>query len=351
MYVTGFHATQSILVFITDMSRLRRAAQRRRLAAFRPGTQGNRWSHALLYIAFCIYFRISDFPTALGVLFIYGEFLARSYTAARSVTNALSSLRTFHLIFGFSTASFDNFQFNLWRRALPLTLRTAPRPAPALPIMVLERLCSEAARWGERGQTFAALLSTAFFSLARLSSLVPAERGPVDASRVPLLSDLVVRSDRANLRLKWGKAAQEPGQEFWVPLLPVEGAQACPLALLRALAARAAGKPLGAPLFSFSRNEGTPGLVFFTLATARKFLAQLLQRIGFHNQGFTFHSLRRGGCTLAFSSGAELTDLQLLGGWRSRAIDAYYPHLEARRRAAGALARGSSALLAHQPPR
>ena len=311
------------------------------MQAYRPGTQKNRWSHAVLYIAFCIYFGFADFPAAPGVLLMFAEFLTRSYTATKSVTNALSSLRTFHLIHGFSPLAFDHFQVTLWRRALPLTERSIPSQAPPLTVPLLQRLCIRARGMGRGGLAFAALLATCFYSLARLSSLVSQVAGGADDSRVPLVRDLGWERDRVILSIKWGKTRQATSQGFRVPLLHVPGA-ACPYTLLASLVVSLRGSPPSLPLFSYRQETGNGSTwVSFDLNSARSFLAVLLRLEGLQGRGFTFHSLRRGGCTLGFQGGAQLSDLQLLGGWRSRAIDEYYPHLLARTRAAQVLARGS----------
>ena len=321
------------------------AARRRRGQAFRPGTRANQCSHALLYVAFCIYFGFTDFPAATSTLLIFAEFLLRSYTATKSVTNALSSLHTFHRVHGFPSAGFLDFQLTLWRRALPLTSRNAPMPAPALTLPGLVTLCRLALQRGDKGLSFAALLATAFYWLARLSSLVLPAGGRPDPTRTPLLGDLVLEPTRALLLIKWGKTAQDAASAFWVPLPTVGGSPACPVALLAALRARLSNYGTQLPLFSYPSGQVGGRPISFDVVSARSMLRLLLAQAGWQHQAFTFHSLRRGGCTLAFSSGAALSDLQLLGGWRSRAIDAYYPHLEARGRAAAALARGSSRLL------
>ena len=292
-----------------------------------------------MYIAFCLYFNLTDFPAATGTLLIYAEFLLRTYTATKSVSNALSSLRTFHLIWGFPTLGFDNFQFLLWSRALPLTRRRAPAPAPALPLHSLRLLCARALQLGHRGRVFATLLVTAFYSLARLSSLVPPGGNPPVLGRVPLIRDLNFQPTQASLFLKWGKSAQHPSQGFWVPLYPVSDSPACPVTLLREQLHALRGESPDTPLFTY--RQGT--LLFsFTLSSARAYLKSLSAAVGLSGRGFTFHSLRRGGCTLAFTTGALRSDLQQLGGWKSDAIDSYLPRYQARQRAARLLARASS---------
>ena len=188
---------------------------------------------------------------------------------------------------------------------------------------------------GDRGQAFATLLATAFYSLARLSSLLPRVGGLTHLSRVPLLRDLTLTGPRATLFLKWAKNAQQPDQGFRVPLYPVSGTPACPVTLLRSRLLTLRDLGPHTPLFTFLDNQ-TP--YTFTMGSARAFLALLLRGEGLAHQHYTFHSLRRGGCTLAFTEGALRSDLQSLGGWRSDAIDSYLPHFQARQRAARLLA-------------
>ena len=277
---------------------------------------------------------------------MFGEFLLRGFVATKSVTNVLSSLRTFHAQFNFPTHGFDHFHFALWKRALPLTRRHVPVPFPAFPLPLLLQLCGEAQLRGSQGLAFASLLATAFFSLARLSSLVPISRWQVDFSRIPFGRDVSFTLDSANLRLKWGKSCQDPSQGFWVPLRAVRDSPACPVRLLRELVSSVGAQGPFLQLFAFRRKAGTDVLDFFTVAEARSWLASSLIRAGLPPRKFTFHSLRRGGCSLAFSAGADRADLQALGGWRSRAIDAYLPSFEARERAAATLAARSASVLA-----
>ena len=289
-------------------------------------------------MAFAIHFRLRDFQASLDSLLTFGEFLARSVKAHKSITNAFASIKSFHLQHGFDTEVFDNFKLTLWKRALPLTHRHEPAPASALPVELLRDLCGEAVGFGPEGLAVAALLATAFYSLARLSLLVPITGASADATRIPLRRDLRFRGEGACLYIKWGKAAQEPEQGYWVPLRATRQLFCCPVQLLRNLVGSRPLASQDAPLFSFpSRTQGSAD-PYLTQESARRWLRRLLARLGLPNDAFTFHSFRRGGCTSAFVQGAATTDVQHLGGWRSRAVDSYLPLFEARDRAARLLA-------------
>ena len=280
-----------------------------------------------------------DFPASPRRLLLFGEFLARGFRAPRSVTNALSSLRGFHLDRGLDASAFDTRQVSLFCRSLQHTLRHVPARAPPLPLAVLERLCVLAESRCQEGLVFATLLSVTFFSMARLSSLVPPSSGPYDFSRFPSFADLDVRADTVWLSIKWAKCHQGAGQGFSVPLRSLAGSPACPVALLATLVGGARGPPASTPLFARprgrGRGRGSGG--FFTTGSARRWFSELLAASGLTGSGFTFHSLRRGACTLAYQQGASVADLQALGGWRGDSVHLYLPAASARQRAAAFL--------------
>ena len=305
--------------------------------AYRPGTRANQQSAALLYIAFTLFFALQDFPAVAGALLVFGEFLAGSMRSPKSVTNVLSALRTLHLEWGFDTGAFEQHRLWLFKRALPLTLRHRPCAAPPLPFELLERLCALADSLGAAGVVFTAFLATLFFTMARASSLLPRGVGSFDVTRLPTQGDLVARDGGFRLLLKWGKAAQDASQAFWVPLLPIDGSPACPVRRLRALSLAARSQRSETPLFLLPTPSGATSPVPLTLTLARTWLRACLARVGHPADAFTLHSFRRGACTLAFQMGAAITDIKELGGWRSDAVRLYYPALAARSRAAECL--------------
>ena len=300
----------------------------------------NRHSHGLLYVAFSIYFAFPDFPAAVSTLLCFAEFLLRSFTAAKSVLNALASVRALHTEGGFDTAAFDQPALLKWKRALPFTLRIAPSPAPPLPVDLLVEFCKFAVSLGKKGRVFAALLSVTFFSMARISSLLPVSLTGFDRSRLPCLADVFLEDGRCSLFLKWAKNRQGPEQGFRVPLLPFGVEVACPVRNLTWLLGVLRSAPLSTPLFSFPGHRGSSrgaGRQGFTIRLARTWLSCFNEVLAMQGQKYTFHSFRRGACTLAHERGAAVSDLQSLGGWRSEAVTEYFSADSARRRAASCL--------------
>ena len=295
-----------VLFCITDRDNLRLAARVRSKRAFRPGTVKNVRSIVVLYVAFTDLFGLKDFPADARNLTLFGEFLLRSFQAPSSVCNALANLRHFHLDVAMSTQAFDSRRVFLWKRALLATVRHVPVRAPPLPLVLLERLCELATKMGPLGQLFAALAAVLFFTMARLSSLLPAGTGSYDASRLPVWGDFRVAGVGHTLSIKWAKNMQSAGQGLQVPLARRPGSPACPVDNLRRLRKLLGSCGADTPIFVLPRTRCQPGRseTVLTMRVARSWLKLLLRRLGQGAGGYTFHSFRRGACSLAFDRGA-----------------------------------------------
>ena len=330
--------------FVVGAKRLLRRAADRQRQAYRPGTRANVRSHVLLYLAFARKFGFRDFPATLGALLAFAEFMLLSFTAPKSVLNALASLKHFHLDFQWSVEVFEARELVLWRRALPLTCRHLARPAPPLMLDLLQQLVGLALRLGPEGTVLAALMAFLFASMARLSSLVAGTAADYDRSRLPTLADVQLTDGVLSLRLKWAKAHQAADDGYWVPLGPRPGSVACPVERWQDLRRLSAAVPNTDPLFWCPGLKGIGGRTrqHLTMPVAREWLARLLRRLGRAGEGYTFHSFRRGACTSAFLQGAAEEDIRALGGWNSDAVRSYLPVDELRRRAARALTTVSS---------
>ena len=297
----------------------------------------------LLYVAFTQAFELGDFPASCSTLLAFAEFLLQAVTAPKSVLNALASIKHFHLDHEFSVVPFNARPLRLWRRALPHTCRHVPTQAPPLELALLCQLCQLSMRLGDGGVVFAALLAFQFASLARLSSLLPHSHLSFDSTRLPTFEDVRVRGGYWHLRIKWAKTHQDAASGFWVPLLPRPGLPACPVARWGDLLRLRGSEAGGAPLFwvAGGTSGGRTAVLPLTMSVARGWLKILLTRLGRGEEGYSFHSLRRGACTSAYREGASEGDLRALGGWRSDAVRCYFPQEESRCRAARALANSS----------
>ena len=281
---------------------------------------------------------MTAFPSSVDTLLLFLEFLAREYRSPKAVRNVLASLRFHHERLGFSLEQFGHFKFRLALRSLPFTMRSHVSQAPPFPWRLLGPLVQSTGLLGPWALVFKALVTLAFVTFARLSSLVPPTGRAFESSRWPTLADLVFNGDGASLRLKYSKTRQGADGGRWIPFR-ASHTSPCPLAIARRLlqGSLQAGAPLSAPLFALRSTTGSTVTVL-TQAQARRFLATTLGALGLPTRAFTFHSFRRGGCSHAFAQGAAESDLALHGDWRSAAVREYYPAGLARQRVAISLA-------------
>ena len=276
---------------------MRDRVARRQKQAFAPGTRANHLSHLRIFLLFSVFFGLQAFPADVRTLLLFLEFLTLSFASPKSVANVMASVKFHHERLGFDLQRFEHIRLRLALRSLGRTMRTAPSQAAPFPPQLLAPLVGFADRLGPWALAFRALVILAFFTFARLSSLVPLRV----ACRLP-----------------------------------------CPVAVVTSLLDRAARLrlPFSAPLFA--RGGGAQALVSLTQPQARALLAPGLGLLGLPPTAFSFHSFRRGGCSFAFAQGAVESDLAQHGDWRSAAIREYYPPLLARARVADALARAGA---------
>ena len=306
--------------------------------AFAEGTTANHQVHLKLFLSFAIYFNLTAFPASTATLLLFLEFLTLSYNSIKAVTNVFSSIRFHHEKMGLTLAAFQHIQLRLALRSLRFTMRTHVAPAPPFPPLLLKPLVGAARVLGEWELPFSALVVFAFLTFARLSSLVPVSPVAFDASRWPSLADLGWEGGAVTLRIKYSKTRQAADGGFRVPMHE-SSTLPCPLGLARALLARAKRLrfPSHAPLFAARPERGGRTLLSLTQGQARRFLRQCLQVLGLPPTAFSFHSFRRGGCSLAFAQGASEADLARHGDWRSAAVREYYPASLSRDRVARTL--------------
>ena len=75
---------------------------------------------------------------------------------------------------------FENFKFNLTKKALTRSMRYLPRPALPITLSILNGICNASQTFGLQGLAFKALCFVSFHSLARLSYLVPLAANKID---------------------------------------------------------------------------------------------------------------------------------------------------------------------------
>ena len=290
--------------FLAGLMELQQRAANRQRSAFAQGTVNNHEAHLKLYLSFAIHFDLLAFPASTATLRLFLEYLTLNYTSVKAVTNVFSSLRFHHERFGFSVDSFQHLQVRLAIRSLRFTMRTAPAPAQAFPFHLLAPLSQAAEVLGVWALPFRALIVFAFYSFARLSSLVPVHASNFDITRWPTIGDLHRDGQVASLRISYSKTRQAADGGFLVPMRAA-ACPPCPVALAQQLLARATQLrlPPSTPLFAAVGETCSIKPRVVTQTFARGCLKRCLGLLGLPHHAYSFHSFRRGGCSFAFEGG------------------------------------------------
>ena len=186
------YITIHLLYFITDskLAALITMANRRRMNYLRPGSKKNLLVHIRSFLSFCIFYRKPEDSLDVNMLCAYVEFLLNSFSSPSTVRNYISSLATFQSWRGLSTEFFNSLQVSQLWRAIDLTVRHFPRQVHILSVAQFKVLLQHAALLGTNYRLFKAFLTLLFFSMVRVSTLIPYVSTKFDQSRHMCVNDL-----------------------------------------------------------------------------------------------------------------------------------------------------------------
>ena len=268
------------------------------------------------------------------------EFLLDHYASLATVKNVISSISTVFSWLGVSQFIFKSQPVKFMIKALDKTVRYFPKKKSGLSLEGLFYLCNAATALGRNAVLFRAFLTLLYFSMLRVSNLLPGYATSFDSSRHLTLSDLKRFQAGYTLRVKWAKNLQNATDSFVLPLLFNADPGICPVRALDNYLGGLGAMNADSPVFFFRDSLGY--LRSLTIQTANRFLKYILERSNLATSGVTLHSFRRGSCTAAFEAGSPIQDLKAFGGWRSDAVLIYLSELSARKRVAKNLSRSKS---------
>ena len=126
------------------------------------------------------------------------------------------------------------------------------------------------------------------------------------------------------VQLKWTKTMQKPKQKpIRLPLLPLVSKQICPIHWIKHMIALTPGTPTD-PLFLTLDRFGKK-LQPLTYRQVMQYLKMWMEEITGSSDGWSMHSLRRGGATWCFNIDIATEAIRMMGTWAS---DAYKRYLD-----------------------
>ena len=288
----------------------------RRRQYLRPNTRLNIIRHFKLYLCFCMFFGLNTAPLTPTLLCAFIEFLANSYNCPATIRNIVSSVSTVYGWMGWSQAPFRSYLILQMLHALDRTLRYEPRVLYTVTVSDLALLVSSCSILGLNTVMFRAFLTILFYTMVRISSLIPQNSKYFDLTRHTSIADLERTSSGYIFKLKWAKNLQKNSEGFSLPLLFSSNPAVCPVVALDLDYSN-----YRQPLFQFRQNFTTA--VALDIAQANLLLSQLLVANPMLSSKITFHGFRRGAVTSAFDSGSSVLDIGSFGGWKSSALLQY----------------------------
>lgn len=209
----------------------------------------------------------------------------------------------------------------LCKRGLRLTIRSGGHRKPPMTIPHLVRLveyCEKHAKF----LVLSVALVVGFLAFLRASNLAPPSPRLFDKDRHTTMGDVRITPDGVLVYIKWTKTFQEAGEQITIPLPEIPNSKLCPKAILLKY------------MQSFERRRitertplllstGTPRGQVIGLPTLRSLFRQALSATQLSPEGYTLHSLRRGGATESYRAGVPLDHVKQHGTWRSDAVLRY----------------------------
>jgi hypothetical protein len=276
--------------------------------------------HLRAYSAFCIYFDKPMFPTTFQVMSAYIQCLGNSFQSSTSILNYVQTIKTLHKLLDHEFPDTSSFLFKLQIRGLARTLQHMPKQAQPVDPHTLIKCYHLLALHTPLHQSVWSAFTIAFFTMARLSNLVPASPTSFDPSKHLTRADVVVTGDTMMVAYKWSKTNQYGARQLVIPLVSIPDHPLCPVSAFNNLLTSSPASPTDSA-FSYKQGHLTMCL---TQSRLIYIFRTLLSKLGMDSSLYSGHSFRRSGATWAFLSGVRSELIKHQGDWKS---DCYLRYL------------------------
>lgn len=296
-------------------------------AAWADGTWDNLVMQQEMFLIFCDLFRLVPLPATHTTLCMFAQFLSRDFNCPDTVRSYLNGVKWLHVFHSLDTKQFEHFMLGAFHKGMARIKQHKPKQAlPITPDLLLEM--GQFVDWEKQDDiAFWTLFLLGFYLMARKSNLVPDTVKKFNPKKQLVRSDIQVDEDVLLVTLAWSKTNQFGLREHIVPLVAIHGSLLCPVKAVSSLLAMTPGSG-NDPLFQVKcKGRWLP----ITYPKLQLRLKSWIQLTGRSSDGYSSHSLRRGGASYASRAGVSKEMIKLIGDWKSECVNEYihFP-LEAR---------------------
>ena len=179
-------------------------AMSRLTSAFRQSTQAAYTFMFRVFIAFCIYMRVTMCDVHVGVLLAFLECLNVTKVSVSMICNYLAAIRAKFIMYGLSTVSLDDRKLHYFVKSLkinrPLSI-TRCNIISIEDLYVMVKCCDSL----YMGQVYKTVFLLAFFGFFRLSNLCPHSFNTYDFTRHLAEGNVFWDVNSLKILIKWSK--------------------------------------------------------------------------------------------------------------------------------------------------
>lgn len=288
-------------------------------SAYAPGTIRNLRSQFKLYLGFCQKFGFNwKIPTGT-IIALFAQSLSTKLKSPQSIRNYIGGIKTIFSILGFSLLPFDSFHVALTFKGLARIKQFTPKQARPITLNMLLKFHECLDLNNPLDAMVWCLFLFAFFGMLRKSNLVVTSG--INNPHVLRKRNVRIYPHCVILNIRSSKTNQNATRVHQVTLSKLNNSVLCPLQAYTNLTTLI---PIARNdyIFSYHKNGKVHPFTYKQFQLALKFL---LGRISIGHKGFSSHSFRRGGATLAFQSAVPSELIKFHGDWAS---SAYLRYLE-----------------------
>ena len=222
-----------------------------------------------------MYFGLQDINPTVNTMCLYVEFLARSFSSAKSIINYIGGVRLLHHLLGIKPLSLEAFDLKLMLRAVSLTIGSGPCIRLPITLDILFAICQLCDNLMETGVVLKCVFLFAFFGFLRCSNVVP-NSARFDPKRQLCGGDIFRTESGLTIMLKWSKTRQSRDHVQLVSLPSLNKHPLCPVKAYNAMIRLITPEN---DLHLFRMNSHT-GATVLTARSLRGYLRALLIELG-----------------------------------------------------------------------